>query len=457
MPPAPFATASWRAFAVALAGMLAPFSCAFAQAPGAPISSVPVSSVPVSSVPVSRALMSVAKTPGAPSPADQIAAQVPAELTGTVVRRGWPDRLPEGRAARRYAALPSMDTLALGYRIADAGAAPLVDVAFRWTPGESGLLDGRTVDFERLPSGLRLVAFVLTADLVQNGRRIGGLTVEVDSTRLGPDQTLRIAPEVAWSHLFDGLSATEARQAVADGATLTNLRLARAAFAVFGTTRTARGRSSRAGRADRTRSGEDAAYRTVIVLDAVTDVLWDLAWLYDTGGPRHGYSGVWSSVYDALEDADGDDDTELLPAALAGVAVVGVAAWQAGSLGVYGADGAPLGVMGGYTGSRLGIYVQAGVSASVLGLADRPEVAQGRMLGYVRPRGWRVAPLVGVGAEVNEAVVCGSQGGCETVDGLDSRAVVTLGLAVPLRRSVLLLGADAATWRFQAGLVARLR
>ncbi len=389
-----------------------------------------------------------------------------AEMTGTLVRRGWPDRLPQGREAQRYDALPSMDTLALGYRIADRGDAPSVEIAFRWTMGARALLDGREVDAARLPGGLRLVAFVLTADVVQNGRRVGGFTVQIDSTRLGAGQTLRLAPAVAWSHLIDGLSATEARQAVNAGATLENLRLARAAFAVYGTTTSAAGRvagdrrdRSRNDRRDRDRR-DGPSRRTVIIVDPVVDLVWNLAWLFvdDPYGRPRGYGGVWSAVNDALDHADGDDDTELLVPALAGMAAVGVAAWQAGSVGVYGADGAPLGVAGGYTGPRFGTYVQVGVSPSVFGLADRPEVAEARLLGYIRPRGWAIAPLFGLGGQVFETVACqATRSQCAATDDLGGRVVGTLGLAIPMRRTVLMIGGDVETGRFQAGVIARLR
>lgn len=364
-------------------------------------------------------------------------------LEGTTVVRGWPEALPTGRDARRYAALPSMDTLALGYRIADTGDAPAVEVAFRWTPGREAIFEGRRVPYRRLPEGIRLVAFVLTADVMQDGRRVGGFTLDVDSTRLAAGETLRLAPAVAWSHVFDGLGATEARRVVREGATLSNLRLVRAAFASFDTRRVSRRYGVR------TRSGTRASHPTVIVIDQAIGLAWDIAWL--TGGP--GYGIDVGRVFDLFDDADGDDDTELLVPALAGAAAVGVAAWQAGSFGLFASDGAPFGVVGGYTGSRFGVYAQVGASPSVFGLVDRPEAIQARLLGYALRPGWRVAPYVGVGAEVREAIACTPS--CTAVDGTTARAAFSLGLAVPTSRLVTLLGVDLGTGGLQAGVVGR--
>lgn len=366
-------------------------------------------------------------------------------LDGVAVTRGWPDRLPEGRDARRYAALPSIDTLALGYRIADAGETPAVEVAFRWTPGRDAIFEGRRVAYDRLPDGLRLVAFVLAADVVQDGQRVAGFTLDVDSTRLAAGETMRLSPGVAWSHLFDGLGAAEAQRLVQDGrATLANVRLVRAAFATFDTRRVSRRYGAR------TRSGARVGYPTVIVIDEALHAAWDIAWL--TGSP--GYTTDWERLTDLLDEADGDDDTELLVPALSGMALIGAAAWHAGSIGVYAADGAPLGLTGGYTGTRGGVYAQLGVSPSVLGIVDRPERLQARLLAFGRRASWRVAPYVGAGAEVYETVACTGTG-CAATDVLDARPVVTLGLAIPTARVVYLVGADVETGRLQAGVVGR--
>ena len=365
-------------------------------------------------------------------------------MEGRTVARGWPDPMPEGRATRAYAALPSMDTLALGYRIADAGSAPSVEVAFRWTAGREAIFEGRRVPYDRLPSGLRLVALVLTADVVQDGRRVGGFTLDVDSTRLAAGQTLTLVPGVAWSHLFDGLGAEEARQAVRSGAALANVRLVRAAFATFDTRRVPRRYGAR------TRSGAEVGYPTVVVLDHALHAAWDIAWLVNGPSTRFG----WDRLADLMDEADGDDDTELLVPALAGAAMVGVAAWQAGSIGLYAADGAPLGLTGGFTGERVGVYAQVGVSLSVLGLLDRPERLQARLLAFGRRPGWRIAPYVGAGAEVYEPIACAGAS-CAATDGLSARPVVTLGLAVPTPRLVVLIGADAETGRLQGGVIGR--
>ncbi len=370
------------------------------------------------------------------------AAQPARPVEGMVVRRGWPHERLDERRARRFGVLPAMDTLALGYRVAPAEAAPLLDLAFRWTPGTWGILDGARVPYRRLPEGVRLVGFVLTADVLQRGQRVAGFSFEVDSTRLSAGEVLRVTPAASWDRLFDGTSAAEARRIVAEGFTLHNLRLTRAAFAVY----------SRDRRASRNWNPQ-ATHRTAVILDGTIDAAWRLAWLFDD----RGYGPLTRRADEDDEDAKDDDDHQLLPAALAGLAAVAAVAYEGGSAGVYGAQGAPIGVAAGRTGRTGGVLVQVGVNLGVLAARDEPERLQGRLLAY--RTGWRspVGPFVAVGAEVRERVACYQDAACVATDALRVTPLLSGGLALRAGRLTLLGGLDLLRGRGEFGAVVRMR
>jgi hypothetical protein len=366
-----------------------------------------------------------------------------ASVEGITVRQGWPHRALNMRRARSLGVLPAMDTLALGYRVVPTGARPGLDVAFRWTPGAWGILDGQRVPYSRLPEGLRLVAFVLTADVMQAGRRVAGFSFEVDSTRLAAGDVLRVSPQAPWGRLFDGTSAAEARRIVEEGFTLDNLRLVRAAFAVY----------ERDGRRSSRRAERRPSHRTVVVLDEVIEATWHLGWLFDD---THRWDQGVTRPADK-EDPEGDDDEQLLPAALTGLATVAAVAYAGGTGGFYGAGGAPLGLAAGRTGRSGGVLAQVGVNLGVLGARNEPERLQVRLVGYRTGMRSPVGPFVGAGVEAREAVLCRLDAPCEATDGLRFRGLLSAGLALRAGRIVLLGGAELVRGRPEFGVVFRMR
>ena len=411
---------------------------------------------------------------------------------GRVLLQDWPAglRRASARVLRRYDALPDIDTLALGYRVAaapapDGGAGvPIVDLAVRWVPGGAGILDGRRVTFASMPKGLRLVAFVLEADVEQDGRRVAGFTVEVDSVRLAPRDVLALTPEARWTTLFDGLDGSDARRLVQEGFALTNLRLTRAAFAVFpaasgprtsGATGTAPGdrRSDGAARRDDQpddRPGDRPERATVVVFDTAVRVAWDLAWLFaherrdeavwteDAGRTRkpRGSSGRASRENEEEDEDDDEDDSSLLPAALALGAGVGMMAVLGGTVGTYADADAPIGLAAGRVTPRGGVLLQASANASALGLDGGAEILTVRLLGFGGARRGPLQPLFGLGLRASDGYAACTDGPCGDEDvALDG--VLTLGAALNLRRVVLLGGLDVLHGTPEFGAVFNFR
>ena len=365
-------------------------------------------------------------------------------VEGLVVRLGWPHQALDARRERRLGILPAMDTLALGYRVVPTTAGPGLDLAFRWTPGAWGVLDGQRVPYRRLPEGLRLVAFVLTADVMQEGKRMAGFAFEVDSTRLAAGEVLRVSPQASWDRLFDGASAAEARHIVQGGFTLHNLRLVRAAFAVYE-------RGSRTS-SFRTRRNRRPSHRTVVVMDEAVEAAWHLAWLFDDAPD-------WEPTFgrDDEDEDEGDDDEQLLPEALAGFAAVAALAYAGGTAGIYGAEGAPLGLAAGRVGRTGGVLLQTGVNLGILGARDEPERLQARLIAFRTV--WRspVGPFVAVGLDARERVVCDPDAECTATDAVSLRGLFSAGLAIRAGRFVLLGGADVLRGRGEFGAVVQMR
>lgn len=369
-------------------------------------------------------------------------------VEGRAVLRNWPDgqRPLTGRAMRRYAALPTLDSLEVGYRFSPAvGRSVPLELAVRWVPGSTGILRGKRVPAAQMPEGLRLVGFVVEADVMQGRRRVATFTYSVDSTRLAARDVFAQRLDAPLAQVFDGLSEAEARRVLAEGFTLDRLRLTRAVFAVPRQNLSAaplpEGRvgSAEARRKDRM-AVEAAAERdfwlTVYTVDRALDLAYYAAWMERAVGRGE------------EDDARG----ELLGHAALAASAVATVGLLTGSAGTYLSADTPLGLTAGVTRPGGGLLLQASTNAAALGITGGTERVDVRLLGFRRFGRLPVMPLVGLGARLTDR-----PDGSYVAARDESRPLLTLGAVYPFGRALVLGGADVLTGAPELGLVWRWR
>ena len=152
--------------------------------------------------------------------------------------------------------------------------------------------------------------------------------------------------------------------------------------------------------------------------------------------------GEWLSAVDG-EDNDDDEEDRLLPAAIAGVVVIGGLAIAGGTLGYFGsASKAPIGLMSGYIEPRGGLLFQAAINKQVFGEAEGPENLILSLTGFYNVFNFPIQPAIGLGARRTE----------EKTDGLIWKPSVSVGVVGNFGRFVLLAGYDVATPDFRFGI-----
>ncbi len=335
-------------------------------------------------------------------------------VTASAQVTDWPlstiDKKPvEARYWRGYDILPFIDALTLTMAVTPQAEAPEVSASVVWRMGREGIKRGRRVPAAELPAGVHLVAFVLRGDVIQNGARVAGLTLAIDSTRLAPGETLVLDPLTDWGTLFDDVGAEESRRIVEAGFTLENLQLARAAFTVF-PTGTSAAPDAVPAPSDR-RSRDEDVYRTVYVTDVWVDVAWNLGWLFGPDpypgrresaralAPR-GETGRTTRETKKKEDEEEDDSGELLPAALMVGAGVAALAVFGGTAGYVAQSNEPIGVAAGFLRKGGGVMLQASANPAALGMEKRDESMSAQIIGFAG--GYAIQPAVGLGLRYHE-------------------------------------------------------
>lgn len=368
-------------------------------------------------------------------------------VEGRAVLRNWPDgqRPLTGRAMRRYAALPTLDSLEVGYRFSPAvGRSVPLELAVRWVPGATGILRGRRVPFAQMPEGLRLVGFVVEADVMQGRRRVATFTYSVDSTRLAARDVFAQRLDAPLAQVFDGLSEAEARRVLAEGFTLDRLRLTRAVFAVprqnLGSAPLPEGRVGGAEARRRERQAVEAAERdvwlTVYTVDRALDLAYYAAWMERAVG----------------RGEEDDERGELLGHAALAASAVATVGLLTGSAGTYLSADTPLGLTAGITRPGGGLLLQASTNAAALGMTGGTERVDVRLLGFRRFGRLAVMPLVGLGARLTDR-----PDGSYVAARDESRPLLTLGAVYPIGSALVLGGADVLTGAPELGLVWRWR
>lgn len=339
------------------------------------------------------------------------------EATTSAALYDWPlsahtRRVPD-RHWRGLDVLPFIERLSLTFAVADAGDVPDVSARLSWRMGSEGIKRGRRVPARAMPAGINMVAFVLRADVVQQGSRVAGLTLAVDSTRLPAGEILVLDPRASWDVLFDEVDAATARQIVEEGFTLENLQLVRAAFGVFD------GRTSDASGPRRERVVSRGAYEAYP--DVWVEVAWDLMWLFGNdpypgrGSNRaltpRGATGRESAraergsrgeKEDSKKDDKKDKSGELLPAAgMIGAALV-AGAVVSGSAGYAIQADEPIGFASGFFRPAGGVVLQASANLPALGMEEGDESLTAQLIGFYGSARQPVQPAVGFGLRYHE-------------------------------------------------------
>ncbi|MBE2186652.1 MAG: hypothetical protein IAE99_07760 [Rhodothermales bacterium] len=370
-------------------------------------------------------------------------------VEGRTVLMRWPDsqRTLTSRQIHGFAALPTVDSLTLGYRFVPAGARTVnLDLAVRWTPGTTGILRGRRVPIAEMPDGLRLVSFSVRADVMQGRRKVATFTYAADSTRLAADDvyTDRLAAPLA--RVFDGLDEAQARRILSEGFTLSNLTLTRAVFTVPADKMPPRTSGSSTVGRDEVRRKERIASReasrrdlwlTVYTVDRALDLAYYAAWMHN--------------VYDRYDDDD--ERGELLGYALATAVGVGAAAYWGGAAGLYGTGDTPLGATAGYARANGGLMLQASTNLAALGMTGGVERVDVKAVGYRRLGSFPVMPMVGTGmrfTDRNRAYTYDS-------DRDASRWLLTVGGAQNVGPAVLMAGVEVMSGSPEFGILWRWR
>ena len=431
-----------------------------------------------------------------------ISVSAPAQEVGTMGLGDWPADLES--TAEEWSeitrTLPSLDTLHVDYQYAARDNATDLSFVLSWAPGETVWVDGEmraTRDFDR---PIVLTDVELQAEVAVEGEAVAEMLIGVDDIRLEPRPSVYAfeAPDVDYADLFVDTSAESARALAEAGFTLRNPTLRYAVFT-----------SEEAGAADlrprppvertpdrgpRVRGGIGT---TIRIGSGITITDRDRQPRGDTIGrtgdretdardeperrdedgappreerdggerddgdreqPRDGDRGEdegsgdddgsrAEGITDRLTgDDDDDDDASLVPAALIGVAAVGIAAFAGGTIGYSGTGRTPIGLSSGYTSPKGGFWLQGSVNRAVLNDGPNQRLA-GRALVFYDFFDAPVQPALGLGA-----VARTNDGNGITVD-----ESVSVGAVGNLGRVVLMGGWDFNQRALEFGIGINLR
>lgn len=364
-----------------------------------------------------------------------------------------------GRRAPRL--LPEIDSLALEYRYANDTRADVVPWSFQlsWRPGRQVLYEGRVLHRADAPSGLRMVSVELLADVIVDGQKRAEMVVAVDSMRLAPQGAVyRFDVPVGYDRVFLETSADAARRYLERGVTLANLQVERIGFIAEGmgdgrpprepdmrerrpapdprpsvyeprvriligwrigpdpyyvgssgrgdapAPRTERprgdtGRTPSAGDA-RARGGDRGSDRSASGDDTTTRGNADTEEASGASGRTRSDRGSDTSDDngDDNNDNDDEDDDDLLTPALIAAGAVGTVAVLGGTVGVFGTGDTPIGLTGGYTQPKGGIWLQAAINSAVIDDEGTQRLTV-KGLGFYDVFGGPIQPSIGLGVQ----------------------------------------------------------
>ncbi len=382
------------------------------------------------------------------TPVDAQAQDLGVAAAGSLTIRDWPIVRPPDAPrpdVRKFRLLPFVDSLTLGYRFAEVQGRPSMELGLEWTLGQEGILDGRRVDRAALPQRIIIESIELLAKVEVDGGVVADFFLPLDTVRLGPAPSVAIVDiqDVSWDNVFADAGEEETREIFEAGFTLHDLRIVRVVFA----TEHARTRNEDWDD-DRTTvwvpdvdvwvgvSGRPRWRPPVTIITKATRDRRDEIGredLVERERPDRGYDRAEGDKDDDAssdgdrsdrrkarrkggKDADAfiprkggkkndddDDEDRLLPAALAGLAVVGGLAVLGGTFGYYGSlETAPIGLMAGRVEQRGGVLFHVAINRQVFGKEPGPENLIFGITGFRGPARSPVQPAVGLGLRITE-------------------------------------------------------
>ena len=387
----------------------------------------------------------------------------PPDVEGVLTLTNWPEQRRVDAAPLDYGEfrlLPFIDTLIVGYRFTEAADKAFMEIALEWQIGERGVLNGRKVRRSQLPDRVIAESIDLLAKVVVDERVVGEFFLPLDTLRLGPSPSIARVEirDVEWDSVFSDVSGERARELFRTGFRLEDLRILRVVFDVeapsraervsrrrgedwttvcvpdvdiwvsWGTrrrwrppithiTRSARDRRDEIGRGnlverERPERGYDRPSDTDVrpgetttdepATDEADEGSEDRRASRRKGGSS-GRGGIPIPGGGKDDDDDDDDDDRLLPAALAGAAIVGGLAVLGGTFGYLGSYGkAPLGLFAGRVRPNGGVLLHVAVNRQVFGKTRGPENLVAGVTGFMDLFHAPVQPSIGLGLRITE-------------------------------------------------------
>ncbi len=431
----------------------------------------------------------------------------PPDVEGVVTVSDWPEHRRADAAPLDYGKfrlLPFIDTLIVGYRFTEVADKATMELALEWQIGERGVLNGRQVKRAQLPDRVIVESIDLLAKVVVDEQVVGEFFLPLDTLRLGPSPSVARVEirDVDWASVFSDVSEEKARELFRTGFQLEDLRILRVVFDTeapsrverqsrrrgedwttvcvpdvdiwvsWGTrrrwrppithiTRSTRDRRDEIGRSDlvereRPERGYDRPSDTDVrpgetttdepATDEADDSSEDRR-AARRKGDSNGRGGI-PIPRSGKDDDDDDDDDRLLPAALAGAAIVGGLAVLGGTFGYFGSYGkAPLGLFAGRVRPNGGVLLHVAVNRQVFGKTSGPENLVAGVTGFMDVFHAPVQPSVGLGLRITEE-------GTETTRTLPSLAV---GLVGNLDQLILHLAYDVESHDVRFGIGVNLK
>lgn len=393
--------------------------------------------------------------------ANPLAAQNTPPQTGTLSVTDWPQSaIEEGllslQQVENAGLVPEIESLRMGYELSVHRGRPRLDIQLLWDNGAHGWLDGERVAYEVLPEDVRLESIEVHARVLDGDSAVTDFYVMLDGLDLAPAPAVLQASidSLDWSDLFPHVTPDSARNVLAQGLVLDRPQILSASFThddgfytqieddggdprvrprreptvvtvdrdiwidiwittpprrIYERPRTVapRPRGQRARGVDRDQRGHDrsaTARRTTSggsERNDEDDGRTRRTTRSDTSSSRGG--GLAGLLDGRDDDEDDDDDESLLPAALVGVAAVGVVAYAAGTIGYYGnAAAAPIGLTAGYVRADGGGLLQVAVNDAVISQSGEPEHLIAKLTGFFDAFNAPLRPAIGLGVHAEE-------------------------------------------------------
>lgn len=432
------------------------------------------------------------------------AAQEASSGSGVVQLRDWPHALRQNEAANDtedllypYDLLPFIDTLSLDYAYFVEGQQPVMQYALTWSPGSYGILDNEKVLFEELPGNIHIVAVELQTQIYVEDRPVTTLRIVIDSLMLAsaPEHYAFTWEDRSWNSIFVDTPEETARTLFATGFSMRDLEIKRMAFAayeasievasydprypdvvslyppdidiiidwIFWPTRPGAGkggpsttkpqRKPREGigrntpapsgrtrtRGDTTRNTDEGESRTGRTDTGDRDKT--------SAGRDSGPSKKQSSRSGKKKDDDDDDDASLVPAALVGVAAIGLVAFAGGTVGYYGnVSETPIGLTSGFVRPEGGFMLQVAINEGVISSGNQRGKLIAKVTSFYDVFKVPVQPALGLGVLAEEAG-----------DDIDLSPSVSVGVVGNLGSFVLYGGYDLTARGVDIGLAYNFR